>query len=822
MDRNRLLKIAKKTPTETPTGPSTGDTDRANEPRPLSNRKTGGHRDLGERAAARREERERTQKIFDDHRKAQERTIEVKRDILGRLSAGDQSLFDIMIEALEGLAIATDDGRFYLESYRLLMGSEAPDEVKARFGLLDDPKPIEPLQVEEPAPVEESEAAPMIEAPFAFDVLHFPDHLFYDIETFRYYWLVVFKDIEHNIVAEYKIEGNEITQIKGRMVQDGKSGKPKEKKQSIKTLVKDKWLVGFNNYEYDDYILALAIATTDNTLLKSLNDWIIAGNRKADGTIDKNPFHWRYAGDMGEVNSLETIGISRWNDKTHRYETKWPFKKSLDCMQQLPKSASLKKLEAQFGLDIEETAVPFDLDRELTKEEQDKTVFYCEADVDATIDIFKLRYHDYFEPKSALVAQLPKGSKPDDYRLNTTTLSAKIVSGEPNPTKRREWPDINLGDRQDWILAQVPEQVREAWLSWNPLRGETCPTIPTFEAFGCKVSFGNGGVHGANTGGRSFSNIVDLDVVSMYPSIMLDINALGEWTSNFEKIVNWRKRVKHTDPALQKALKLVINSVYGLLLSQYSPLYNPNVQKSVVIYGQASLYNLAERLYQAGYTIVQVNTDGVFFTGSGSCDYRTIWKDWERDWKINLEEDCFASMYQKDVSNYIAAYNEDRTDLKVKGGGAVNYNNSVDLDAGIVTGNIMNSNSAGIIDRCVVAYILDGIEPIETIKKNLDDPILYQFVLHCASNFRTFDDFGNDYQRTNRVFAVREDGVELFKVGGKLNNATKFSDVPKCQWVVNEALDTIDLNEFSSRLDLEYYENLAWRKLKDWGFSREQ
>ena len=55
--------------------------------------------------------------------------------------------------------------------------------------------------------------------------------LFYDIESFKHDAMVVFKDINYNIVGEFhnNFEG-------------------------IHDVIQDKILVGFNNYHYDDYV----------------------------------------------------------------------------------------------------------------------------------------------------------------------------------------------------------------------------------------------------------------------------------------------------------------------------------------------------------------------------------------------------------------------------------------------------------------------------------------------------------------------------------------------------------------------------------------
>jgi hypothetical protein len=86
---------------------------------------------------------------------------------------------------------------------------------------------------------------------------------------------------------------------------------------------------------------------------------------------------------------------------------------------------------------------------------------------------------------------------------------------------------------------------------------------------------------------------------------------------------------------------------------------------TVCIYGQIALFDLCRRLDDAGYTVVNANTDGVAFCGMGT-GYEEIWHQWEKDYDpMRLELDVFDTWIQKDVNNYIATKGEK---VKVKGG----------------------------------------------------------------------------------------------------------------------------------------------------------
>ena len=132
------------------------------------------------------------------------------------------------------------------------------------------------------------------------------DLVFYDIEVYAYNAFVIFKDIDKNVL---KIFHNNF---------DG-----------LRDFVKDKILVGYNNYFYDDLVLSKMMKNWNNTQLKEFNDRIIKGENK-DKTIDS---------------AID----------------------SLDCFQQIDVAKpGLKKIEGNMGKMILESNVSFDIDRPLT------------------------------------------------------------------------------------------------------------------------------------------------------------------------------------------------------------------------------------------------------------------------------------------------------------------------------------------------------------------------------------------------------------------------------------------------------------------------
>lgn len=558
-------------------------------------------------------------------------------------------------------------------------------------------------------------------------------YLFYDIEVFKEDALVVFKDIDKKTVAVYH---NDF--------------------EGVLELIRDRVLVGYNNYFYDDHILTGMIRGWSPYQLKELNDRIIGGEKQ---------------------------------------KSAHPAIRSLDCFQQIDVAKpSLKKIEGNFGKSIIESAIDFTIDRKLTESELEETIAYCSYDVETTIDIFKIREASYFSPKKSIITMLDKEQQERAVKWNTTTISANVLTKKP----MTKWSNVRLGAYSktgDYeILELAPVEAVELWM--NKDKGKY-----THKAFGCDFEFSFGGLHGVPTSKeKRFENVKLLDVASLYPNIILKLKALGSSTSIYKQIVDRRLEVKHKDQELQLALKLVINSCYGLLNNQYSLLYNPKASKSVCIYGQIILYDLCQRLAGIGCKLVNINTDGVAFTTSNN-EYKRIWRQWEEDYGFVLEEDTFDLFIQKDVNNYIGVKDGK---IKCKGGDLCRYHGDA----------WFKNNNTRIVDIAVVNKLVHGTDVITTIQEHLGEPRLFQIILQAGGTYRgTYDADGNQYNKINRVFPVREGGVTLYKKRMD-NGLVRFPDTPEHMWIWNDACDKIP--DFRKKVDINFYYTLINKVLERW------
>lgn len=549
----------------------------------------------------------------------------------------------------------------------------------------------------------------------------------YDIEIYPHDSFVVFKDLDKNIVAIFH---NDFT--------------------GLRELVAHSTLLSYNGYYYDDIILTGMIDQLTPHQLKEMNDDIIIRR------VKKYPSHIIH---------------------------------SLDCFQQIDVSRpSLKRIEANKGISIEETPVDFNIDRPLTEEELERAIFYCGYDVDETLDIFFQRFGLYFLPKKMLLDMKPSLPK-NAYRWNTTTLSTSVLLDKPSV----RWSTIRVPEE---LLEIVPPDVKELWQTKD--KGKII-----HNEFNNAITFGFGGAHSENVKKKVFKNVVLLDVESLYPNIMVNHDILGAATKDYKAILEERLRIKKTEPIRQSALKLVLNSVYGLLKSDYSMLFNPKASVTVCAIGQTILYDLAKRLSDT-CEIVQINTDGVAFVPHND-EWKRIKEVWEEEHNYKLSSDFYKTFIQRDVNNYLAE--ESDGSIKVKGGDVNLYGAKP----------FTKPFTAAIIDEAIVRHLIHGEEVLDVLLDNLDQPLKFQYILQAGGTFDgTYDKEDNEYQKVNRVFATKANNPEAVTLYKRKNGDTyaRFPNAPSSMFVWNR--DVSELTNFHKIVDLNHYYDLIIHKLKKW------
>lgn len=317
---------------------------------------------------------------------------------------------------------------------------------------------------------------------------------------------------------------------------------------------------------------------------------------------------------------------------------------------------NLKSFESVLGMDIVESS--YDFHEPLDEEGIKSVLAYCKHDVVAARRSFNL-----LEERGSVSAVVnlrnwvaDRLDMPPETLLKSSANSM-LIKLFKNPSYNRQ-TFFDYIERCDFAYAFADEKFVEWYekiIHWadDPLKLDT-PELE-FVRNGVEYKFALGGGHGHNEE-LIFSDCEHDDFESLYPMIMIRILALGtDCTALFQEIVNTRLHAKRVDRDLAIALKLIINSIYGLCRSSKSgaQLFNKYLGLDVCIVGQVMLYDLALRFEALGATIINVNTDGIIYKNNGNGDaISAMTKDFSERVGINLASEHFDYYFAQHVNSY--------------------------------------------------------------------------------------------------------------------------------------------------------------------------
>lgn len=427
---------------------------------------------------------------------------------------------------------------------------------------------------------------------------------FFDIEVFPNLFLV-----------NYKLQGKDNPVI--RLI----NPKPSD----IEELLQYR-LVGFNNRKYDNHMIYACMLGYSNLELYKLSQNMIEHK----------------TGFIGEA-----YGIS--------YTDVYDFS---------AKKQSLKKFEIELGIHHQELGLPWD--QPVPEDMWTKVAEYCDNDVIATEAVFDARYGDFLARE--ILADIAGGTVND----TTNTLTSRLIFGNvrhPNLV----YTNLATGEQTD---GSVPNskylnafpgysfEYHEDDGKWhNMYRG---------------VDLGRGGYITSNQG--LWENVAMLDVASLHPHSAIALNAFGEYTAKFEELVNARIAVKHGDyesaskmfdgklvPYLQdrsndknlaQALKIAINSVYGLTSASFDNPFRDIRNKNNIIALRGALFmkTLQDEVESRGYKISAIKTDSIKIINADK-EIVDFCFDFARKYGYEFEhESQYEKMFQKNDADYIAKY----------------------------------------------------------------------------------------------------------------------------------------------------------------------
>ena len=477
---------------------------------------------------------------------------------------------------------------------------------------------------------------------------------------------------------------------------------------------KAKVLAGFNSHAYDDKLLQYLVRHPSSTPadLFALSQRIIEPDADA-----RDPVPW--------------------------FEKPWAY--SIDVLQLLNGRGSLKEWECRSGFPVVvESAADFMLP--CPPELVEAVTTYCHNDVAATVQLLR-QYWPLVEMRTALARRfnlqeiIYTYSEPKLAQTTFLTLHQRR-SGQParevraaalaNPDNTRTVFPFSELMSQKLAFTTPPFQELHRCLQRGSLRGSGdgrawAMDVPDLDLSrplplaGTRYALGIGGLHSVDHAGieaaTTESLIFDLDATSYYPSIIIAEGIyprqLGpEFVQDMTQLRNQRLEAKRSgDKMTADALKIVLNSTYGKLNDQWSPLRSVVDAHRVTLNGQLFLLMLIEQLGALGCEILSANTDGVTvrcpMALAGEPLQGTI-AHWQSQTGLVLESSQFSRICRRDVNSYIAR----TTDGKIKTKGAFNPESG--------------KGDGSVIKDAAVGYLLDGVDPAHSIATE-QDPTAFLF-----------------------------------------------------------------------------------------------
>ncbi len=608
--------------------------------------------------------------------------------------------------------------------------------------------------------------------------------LFYDFEVFKHDWLVVIVDMnekkEHVIIND-----------------------PEKLREVYEANVGNIW-TGYNSRRYDQYILKGILAGFNP---KEVNDFIILRDEPG----------WKFSSLL----------------------RKFPLN-SYDVM---TTPVGLKTLEGFLGSDIKETDVPFDIDRKLTDEELNQTVYYCRHDVEETVKVFMQRKAE-FEAMWAIV----KAFKLPTYHIGDT--EARITS-EVLGCEKKEFRDefdyfflpcIQLEKYayvMDWFMtadSDCTREMKEKDLdysdSWSWKKYFYSRSLETTVA-GIPHTFGWGGLHGATEKPiHATGLILHVDVNNYYPSMLIawDLVTRAATNDNYTKVYNTRKALKKKQVEAanrgdrtaakqfkkeQLPYKKMLNALSGAMKDNTNNAYDPRNNNCMCVNGQLMLLDLIEHLEAVpGFELIQSNTDGLIIripdTDEAFDMVDDICYEWEmrcstEKCSILLELDTIREIYQKDVNNYLW----------------IDEDGNVERIGKYVKELSKLDNDLPILNRALVEYMVHKV-PVERTIRECDELIMFQKLVKLSDKYKWVEhEHGEGVEKyTNksyRVFASSnpKDG-RLLKCGGARGGSEKFADTPDHCFICNDDITEAKCPKY---LDKQWYIDFALRRLKHFGIT---
>jgi len=528
------------------------------------------------------------------------------------------------------------------------------------------------------------------------DQMHFksdePSEAMESLEDF-----LIFYDVEvfpNLLLVNWKKEGE------GNPVNRMINPSPNE----IEDLIRFK-LVGFNCRRYDNHILYARMLGYSESQIYELSQRIIGGSSNA------------FFGEAYDISYTDVYDF---------------------CA----KKQSLKKWEIELDIHHQELGLPWD--QPVPEELWEKVAEYCDNDVIATEAVFNARHEDFVARE--ILADISGLNVNATTNMHTTRI---IFGSEKKPQSQFVYTDLS-----EMFPGYKYDHGKSTY------RGEET---------------GEGGYVYSEPG--MYSNVALLDIASMHPTSIECLNLFGPYTKNFSDIKQARIYIKHKDfeaagnlfggklskyltdgkqaKALSYALKIAINSVYGLTSATFeNPFKDPrNIDNIVAKRGALFMINLKHEVQDRGYTVAHIKTDSIKIPDA-TPEIIEFVMNYGKQYGYTFEHEAtYAKMCLVNDAVYIAKYDDGEHDFELPTGESVKTAwtaTGTQFQVPYVFKTLFSKSAIGFRDMCETKTVTSAL--YLDMNENLPDVSEYEKHLDKICKEHGFDLIG--IQNTAKAFAA--------------------------------------------------------------------
>ena len=551
---------------------------------------------------------------------------------------------------------------------------------------------------------------------------------------------------------------------------------------------KDHYWVGYNNLRFDSQVMEYIIRNFEYWHELSIKEICNKIYQKAQDTIHDANYDVfpEYKEDQLSLKQIDLFKINHYDNKN--------------------RMVSLKRLEFEMDLEnIEEMPIHHGK-KGLTIKDSILIADYCENDVEATYEFYKITTGDTNHPLYKGNNQIElrqdiyeefgipclnySDSKIGDEMIKKFYCQEKNIHYSDLPKKGFFRKEIKVRSCiADYVTFQTLELQAFLKRMNKTVLGIQDDFKEEIHFYNNVYSFMKGGLHTENKP-KIFEadeehKIIDWDVSSYYPAIIINNGRypqhLGkEFLRGYKQMFDKRLELKPLAKKDKKikgivgALKLAVNSVYGKSSDMQSWIYDRQLTMFTTITGELSLMMLIEAYELAGIHVISANTDGVTVMVANALmdKMHEINKWWMDVTKYELERTDYQKIIFSTVNDYLAIKTDG--EIKKKGDFLTDFE-------------LHKNKSAKVVPIALEHFFVNDVPVATTIRNHTN---IFDFCLRQkASKDFHYEGHSKENKRVyNKLirYYVSNIGEKLLKVKNPecQSNAADVSQVEAGEWVM--------------------------------------